>query len=152
MMRSLRTAPLSLVAIGALGLLWLMARDVRSEDNQPNPLEGAWKMIVQKNGDAPDYQKLPDGTEEIKYVTGGRFVWMVIQDHRITSAAGGKYTVDKDKYTETIEFSHGEGQASIVGKTFDFTWKLDGGIWLHVGTIKVNDQDLKIDEKWEKCK
>jgi hypothetical protein len=152
MMRSLRTAPLSLFAIGAIGLLWLMARDVRSQDNQPNPLEGAWKMIAQKNGEAPDYQKLPDGTQEIKYVTGGRFVWMVIQDHRITSAAGGKYTVDKDKYTESIEFTHGEGEASMVGKTFDFTWKLDGGIWLHIGTIKANDQDLKIDEKWEKCK
>ena len=152
MMRSLRTAPLSLVAIGALWVLWLMARDVRSQDNQPNPLEGAWKMIAQKNREAPDYQKLPDGTEEIKYVTGGRFVWMVIQDHRITSAAGGKYTVDKDKYTESIEFTHGEGQGSLVGNTFDFTWKLDGGIWLHVGTIKFNDQDVKIDEKWEKCK
>jgi hypothetical protein len=152
MMRGLRTAPLSLVAIGALGLLWLMARDVRSQDNQPNPLEGAWKMIVQKNGEATEYQKLPDGMEEIKYVTGGRFVWLVIQDHRITRAAGGKYTVDKGKYTESIEFSHGEGDASTVGKAFNFTWKLHGGIWLHVGTIKVNDQDVAIDEKWEKCK
>ena len=85
-------------------------------------------------------------------VTGGRFVWTVVQNGRIVSAAGGKYTVDKDKFTESIEYIHGDGIASFVGKTFDFTWKLDGDTWHKVGTIKVNDQDYKIDEKWERCK
>lgn len=28
---------------------------------------------------------------------------------------------------------------------------MDGKTWLHVGKIKVNDQDMKIDEKWERC-
>jgi hypothetical protein len=145
-----------MIALTAFALTVLPARNVRSQDDKggekPCPIEGAWKLIEQKNGEATEYQKLAEGTEEIKYVTGGRFIWTVVKEGRILSAAGGKYTVDKDKYTESIEYIHGEGQASLVGKTFDFTWKIDGSTWLHVGSIKVDGQELKIDEKWERCK
>jgi hypothetical protein len=156
MTRTGRTAGLGLVVLTAFALTVLPARDVRSQDDKrgdkPSPVEGAWKLVEQKNGEAQDYQKPPEGTEMIKYVTGGRFVWTVVKDGRILAAAGGKYTVDKDKYTESIEYIHGEGQASFVGKTFDFTWKVDGNTWLHVGAVKVEDRDFKIDEKWERCK
>ena len=156
MTRTFRMAGLGLAALTALALMVLPARNVRSQAEQrgdkPSPIEGAWRLVEQKNGDAQEYQKLPEGTEEIKYVTGGRFIWTVVKDGRIQAAAGGRYTVDKDKYTETIEYTHGEGQEALVGKTFDFTWKLDGNTWLHVGSIKVNNQDVKIDEKWERCK
>ena len=117
----------------------------------PCPLDGAWKLNEQKNGDATDYQKQAEGTEMIKYVTGGRFVWTVVQGGKIVAAAGGKYKVDKDKYSESIDYVYGEGQESLIGKTFDFTWKMDGKTWLHVGAVKVNNQDIKIDEKWERC-
>jgi hypothetical protein len=156
MARTFRTAGLGLMALSAFALTVLPARNVRSQDDKqggtPSPIEGAWKLVESKNGDAQDYQKPPEGTEMIKYVTGGRFVWTVVREARIIAAAGGKYTVAKNKYTESIEYVHGEGQASLVGKTFDFTWKVDGTTWLHVGTIKVDDRDLKIDEKWERCK
>jgi hypothetical protein len=117
-----------------------------------SPVEGAWKMVVQKNGEAQDYQKLPEGTEMIKYVANGRMLWTVTSEGKIVAAAGGKYTTDKDKYTESIDYVHGEGQAFLVGKTFNFTWKVDGNTWLHVGSLKVDDRDIKIDEKWERCK
>jgi len=152
MTRTFRTAKLSLMAMTAFALTVLPARDVRSQDDKPSPIEGAWKLAESKNGEAQAYQKPPEGTEMIKYVTGGRFVWTVVKEGRIIAAAGGKYTVDKNKYTESIEYVHGESAASLVGKTFDFTWKVDGTTWLHVGTIKVDDRDLKIDEKWEQCK
>ncbi len=128
----------------------------RSDDakplEKPSPLDGAWKQVSQKNGDAQDYQKPPAGTEMTIYVTDGRFVWTVVQDGRVVGAAGGKYKVEKDTYSESIEYVLGEGLASFVGNTFEFTWKLDGNTWHKVGTIKVNNQDYKIDEKWERCK
>jgi hypothetical protein len=152
MTRTYRSNALIVVCVTAFALTLAQARDVPSQDGKPGPLDGAWKLIEAKNGGAQEYQKLPEGTQEIKYVTGGRFIWIVFREGQITAAAGGKYTVEKDKYTEVIEYFVGDGQQSLVGKTFDFTWKLDGGTWLHVGVIKVNDQDLKIDEKWERCK
>jgi hypothetical protein len=137
-------------------LVLLPARGVRSanveRDDKPAPVEGAWKLTVSKNGDAQDYQKPPEGSQMIKYVVGGRFVWTIAREGKLELAAGGKYTVDGDKYTETIEYTHGEGQSALVGKTFDFTWKMDGGTWLHVGVLKLDGGDVKIDEKWERCK
>jgi hypothetical protein len=144
-----------LAALTAAAVAVLPARAVLSQvektDANSCPIEGAWKLIESKNGEAQEYQKAPEGQEMIKFVTGGRFIWIVAREGRISSAAGGKYKVDKDKYTESIEYIHGEGQASLVGKSFDFTWKMDGKTWLHVGVIKVDNQDLKIDEKWERC-
>ncbi len=151
MMRILRPARFSVVCLTASALTVLLARDLRSQETVPCPLEGAWKLVEQKNGDAQDYQKQAEGTEMIKYVTGGRFVWTVVQDGKIVRAMGGKYKVDKDKYSESIDYVYGEDE-SFVGKTFDFNWKIDGKTWLHVGTIQLNNEDIKIDEKWERCK
>lgn len=76
-----------------------------------------------------------------------------MKDGRVVAAAGGRYTVDKDKYTESIEYIYGQGvPETFVGSSFDFTWKVDGDTWHKVGTIQVNGQDCKIDEKWERCK
>jgi hypothetical protein len=143
------------LAFFALALTVLSAGTVRSQvekaDDKACPLDGAWKLVESKNGEAQEYQKPPEGSQMTKFVTGGRFIWVIVSEGRITAAAGGKYKVDKDKYTEIIEYCHGDGQVSLVGKTFDFTWKMDGKTWMHSGVIKVNDQDVKIDEKWERC-
>ena len=153
MTRTIRTAGHGLIALAALALIVLPAREVRSQGDKPSPLEGAWKQVEQKNGDAQEYQKFPEGMEMINLVTGGRFVWTVVSKGRVVSVAGGKYRVDGDKYTETIEYVSGQGvPESFVGSTFDFTCKVDGDTLHKVGTIQVNGQDYKIDEKWERCK
>jgi hypothetical protein len=152
MSRTVRTSGLVLVALATL-----TARAVRSDDapaaRKPNPIEGAWKHVEQKNGDAQDYSKLPEGVEMINCVTGGRFIWTIAQGGKVLAAVGGKYKIDKDKYTEIIEYAYGQGVPdSFVGSSFEFTGKVDGDTWHKVGTIKVNGQDYKIDEKWERCK
>ncbi len=150
MMPTLRPARFRLVCLTASALTVLLARDVRTQEAAQCPLEGAWRLVEQKNGDAQDYQKQAEGTEMIKYVTGGRFVWTIVTGGKVVAVMGGKYKIDKDKYSETIDYVYGEDE-SVIGKTFDFTWKMDGKTWLHVGMIKVNNQDIKIDEKWERC-
>jgi hypothetical protein len=156
MLPPLRTSGLTLLALTALAVAALPARLVRSADDapavKPGPLDGAWKLVESKNGDAQEYTKLPDGMEMTKFVTGGRFVWAVVREGKVVSAAGGKYAVDKDKYTETIDYTLGEGNDSLAGKTFEFTWKVENGTWLHVGVLKLDGQEVKIDEKWERCK
>ena len=78
MTRIFRTAGLGLIALAASALIVLPAREVRSQGDKPSPLEGAWKQVEQKNGDAQEYQKFPEGMEMIDLVTGGRFVWTVV--------------------------------------------------------------------------
>src|SRR4051794_13547396 len=152
----LRAVRSGLIALAvALSLTAVTALPTHGDDAKaaPNPIEGAWKEVEQKNGDAQEYQKPEDGTAFINCVTGGRFVWTVTKDGKLLASAGGKYRVEKDKYFEIIEFVHGAGvPESFVGSTFEFTGKVEGDTWHKVGTIKVNGQDFKIDEKWERCK
>ena len=97
--------------------------------------------------------KPPDGTVMTDCIVGGRFIWTVVQNGKVTAVAGGRYKVDKDKFTEIIEYVSGDGvPESFVGKSFEFTVKVDGDKMTKVGTIQVNGQDYKIDEKWERCK
>jgi hypothetical protein len=157
MTRTSRTVGLVLVALTAFASAALPAGAVRSDDaktaRKPDRFEGAWRQVEQKNGEAQDYQKPPEGVEMINCVTGGRFVWTVVQGGKVLAVAGGKYKADQDKYTEIIEYVQGEGvPASFAGSTFEFTGEVDGDTWHKVGTIQVNGQDYKIDEKWERCK
>jgi len=157
MTRLTRTVALGVLPVAALTLAIL--EPLVAFSNEPvavekaSPLDGAWQQIEQKNGNAQEYQKLPEGLVMTIYVTGGRFVWTAVKDGKIVAAAGGRYTVEKDKYTESIEYIHGDGiPETFVGSSFDFTWKVEGNTWYKVGVIKVNGQDYKIDEKWERCK
>ncbi len=122
-------------------------------DDKPNPIEGAWKEVEQKNGQAEEYVKPPEGTLMIDCIVGGRFIWTVTQEGKVIAVAGGRYKIDKDKFTEIIEYVSGAGvPESFVGKSFEFTITIDGDKMTKVGTIQVNNQDFKIDEKWERCK
>src|SRR3954449_4512656 len=102
MTRTLRLAAIGLVTLSAL------APTALAEDKAKS-VEGAWKQVEQKNGDAQEYQKFPEGIEMINLVTGGRFVWTVVSQGRVVSMAGGKYRVDGDKYSESLEFISGQG-------------------------------------------
>ncbi len=152
MTRTFRPAGVGLTVFGTFVLAFFLACEARSEEPKPTPVDGAWKLVERKIGGALDYEKLPESVQMTKYVTGGRYVWTVVRDGRVLSAAGGTYAVDGDKYTENVEYIHGQGQAPMVGKSFEFTWKIDGNTWHHKGVIKINNQDFNIDEKWERCK
>jgi hypothetical protein len=144
------------MASTAFALTFLLVRDARPQDDKrtdrPSPVEGAWKQVGRRSDNSQEYQKPSEEAEMIKYVTGGRWVWTIVKDGRVLAVLGGKYTVDKDNYNETIEYSLGENQASFVGNTSHFTWKVDGNTWFIVGSVKINDQEIKMDEKWERCK
>ena len=122
-------------------------------DDKANSVEGAWREVEQKNGDAQEYVKPPDGTVMTDLIVGGRFIWTIVTNGKVVGVAGGRYKTDKDKFSEIIEYVSGDGiPESFVGSTFEFTVKVDGEKMTKVGTIQVGGQDFKIDEKWERCK
>ncbi|HWE36986.1 MAG TPA: hypothetical protein VG406_10505 [Isosphaeraceae bacterium] len=146
MTRTIRRAGIGLMALAAFVL------SPRADD-KAKPVEGAWKQVEQKNGDAQDYVKPPDGVEMTDCIVGGRFIWTVVQNGKVVGVAGGRYKSEKDKFTEIIEYVSGPGvPESFVGNSFVFTVKVEGDTMTKVGTIKVNGQDFKIDEKWERHK
>jgi hypothetical protein len=146
MIRTIRMAAIGLMAFSALTL-------TARADDKTKSVEGAWRQVEQKNGDAQEYQKLPDATVMTDCIVGGRFIWTIVQNGKVVGVAGGRYKAEKDKFTEIIEYVSGQGvPESFVGSSFDFTVKLDGNTMTKVGTIQVGGQDYKIDEKWERCK
>jgi hypothetical protein len=142
------------IRVAVIGLMALSAPAVaaRAED-KTRSIEGAWTHVEQKNGTAQDYQKLPEGMVMTDVIAGGRFIWTVVQNGKVFALAGGRYKAEKDKFTEVIEYVSGPGvPESFVGSSFEFTIKMDGDTFTKVGTIQLNGQDYKIDEKWERCK
>jgi hypothetical protein len=138
--------------MAGIGVIVLSALAARADDKAVS-VEGAWRQIEQKNGAAQEYTKPTEGTVMTDYIVGGRFVWTVVRDGKVLASAGGRYKLEKDKFTEIIEYVSGDGvPESFVGSSFDFTLKMEGDSFTKVGTIQVNGQDYKIDEKWERCK
>src|SRR4051794_25883242 len=112
MNRTIRMAGIGLMALSAVVL------SARSDD-KPKSIEGAWRQVERKNGDAQEYTKVPDGTEMVDHIVGGRFVWTVVKDGKVQGLAGGRYKFDKDKFTEILEYVSGEGvPESFVGSSF----------------------------------
>ncbi|AGA24742.1 hypothetical protein [Singulisphaera acidiphila] len=146
MNRACRMAGIHLMAFSVLALTAL------AEDNTKS-IEGAWRQVEQKNGDAKEYQRFPAGTEMTTCIVGGRFIWTVDRGGKVLGVAGGRYQMKNDKWSETIDYVSGPGvPTSFVGSTFDFTVKVTGDTCTKVGTVQVNGQAYKIDEKWERCK
>jgi hypothetical protein len=138
--------------MAAIGLAALVALPARAEDKAKS-VEGAWRQVEHRNGDAKEYQKLPEGVEMTYLIVGGRFAWSIVQEGKILGLAGGRYKWEKGKFTEMIEFASGEAAPpSFVGSTFEFAVELDGDTMHRMGTIVVKGKDFKIDTKWERCK
>jgi hypothetical protein len=145
MNRIIRIALIGLTASFGLGM-------TAFADDKAKSVEGAWKQVEQKNGQAEEYQKVPDGTVMTELIVGGRFIWTIVQKGKVVGVAGGRCKTDKEKFTEIIEYVYGDGvPESFVGSSFDFTVKIDANKMTKVGTIQVGGQDFKIDEKWERC-
>ncbi len=99
-------------------------------------LRGSWVRI---DDEAPQGQT-------VKILTEERFAFGLHARNEII-AGGGRYVLDGDSYTETIEY---HWMPSLVGKTVVFDCDLDGDIWHHTGKIKTGGGVLVIDEVWER--
>jgi hypothetical protein len=112
-------------------------------------LDGAWRLVSAKDADG-QAREAPAGVEMTKLVVDGRFAWTVAQNGTAVSGAGGTYTVTDDAYTEKVTYGVTDNQQPLVGKTFTFTWKLEGGKWHHKGVLKTDAGEQIIDEVWER--
>jgi hypothetical protein len=114
----------------------------------PSPASavGTWKLVTAKaNGKAVD---VPAGTTVLKHVTPTDFVFVYYTTQGlITVAGGGRYTYDGTRYAESVEYGVGEGMAPYIGKTQQFTLRIEGARWYQSGT---ETDGTTVEEVWER--
>jgi hypothetical protein len=114
----------------------------------PSPASavGTWKLVSAKaNGKAVD---VPAGTTVLKHVTPTDFVFVYYTTQGlITVAGGGRYTYAGTRYAESVEYGVGEGMAPYIGKTQQFTLRIEGGRWYQSGT---ETDGTAVEEVWER--
>jgi hypothetical protein len=118
-----------IVLIGGFGLPLISTEtDLRFENG--DPIEGAWELMQIRGEDATDVS-----IRMVKIISGGHFVFAFFNDEnkQFYSAGGGKYTYEKGRYTEHIEFH--TINPNIIGKSIRFSAKIKDGKWYHTGEI-----------------
>jgi hypothetical protein len=112
----------------------------------PNRLVGTWELVSARYG-GQEF-KFPEGTTMLKHVTPSHFMWATYdKDGKVSRAAGGPYTVTRDKYEETPTYGVGADFDAIKGKAHSFKWKVEGTKWYHDGQL---NNGLTIEEVWQR--
>ena len=109
-------------------------------------LEGVWKITYGKIT-YPDTVVEVTDSRQVKILVGGRFAHGNQETDSTLTAGGGTYTYDGQTYTENIEYFT---IPSLVGQSVKFDIKLEDGKWSHSGTIRIDDEDIKLEEVWER--
>ena len=113
-----------------------------------NELEGTWEMVKQERvypDSTVDYSSQWDGPN-YKILNSTHFAWgRETQDGEDVLAGGGRYEYypQKEVYVEHIEYHSDPG---FVGQTIQFTARVDGDTWYHIGDVGA----YKLREVWKR--
>jgi hypothetical protein len=126
--------------------------DVRTGKPLSMPLAhcGTWRLVSYKYGDATEWSGLPEGQKRLKLITDTHFTWVAYEPSggKVSSMAGGTYTLAGEAYTETIDYA-GEGMTDYLGKKQSFTIHVEGDELRQSGQLS---DGTKIAEKWQRVK
>ena len=114
------------------------------------PHLGTWELASYKYGiNTPNFINAPKSTLRIKLITETHFTWVNADTAtgKIYSSAGGKYTLDGNKYTESIDY--GLGMDTYLGHKHTFNIKVEGDMFFLSGYLA---DSLKIEEIWQRVK
>ena len=111
---------------------------------------GTWQLASTKYGDAKDFSDYAKENRRLKLITATHFTWVDYdtKTKKISSSAGGPYSLRDSVYIETIEFV-GDDMETYLGKKQEFTIRIDGDKLYQSG--KLSD-GLKIEEVWQRAK
>ena len=111
---------------------------------------GTWELVSTKYGVDKDFSDYPKEQRRLKMITTTHFTWVDYDTatRKVSSSAGGHYSIQNGAYTETIEFV-GEGMERYLGKQQTFAIKIDGDKLSQSGQLS---DGLKIEEVWQRVK
>ena len=120
----------------------------RIDDGTPGALAGAWEITGRKrDGVMQDLSSRRDGPRKtMKILSGTRFQWIAfdVDKKKFIATGGGRYTTGKNGlYVEKIRYFSRD--ASRVGRSLSFDYKLFKGDWIHKGQ---NSRGEQIHEVW----
>ena len=133
--RFIRAAVFCLLALAIpMALFVLRAAEKPAPAAAPSQLArdmmGTW-VLVGKPGKVGE---APETGGRLKFRTGRH--WTMTQANPDTGLTvmhdGGTYTLDGDKYVETIEYAN-QSTANDIGKSFMFTVKVEGNTMTQIG-------------------
>jgi hypothetical protein len=133
--RIIRTAVLCVLALATpTALIVLRAADKPAAPAASSQLArdmmGTWVLV----GKPGNVREAPEAGGRLKFRTGRH--WTMTQASPDTGLIimhdGGTYTLDGDKYVETIEYAN-PSTANDIGKSFMFTVKVEGDTMTQIG-------------------
>ncbi len=139
-------------AFSGIAFFLLLAGSDRAKADNSHPgkseLLGTWELVSTRYGDAKDFTDYPGEPKRLKIINDTHFIWVEVTGMKTTGSAGGHYTLDGDKYVETIEFAM-PGMEPFVGKPQRFTVKVTGDKFFQSGELSTG---FKIEENWKRVR
>jgi hypothetical protein len=146
----MKRAYIGIVAV--LGVSVAVGLQAQQQPPKMNPKAhlGTWQLKSYKYGENQQaFTEFPPTERRIKLITETHFTWIGFNadTKKIRSSAGGKYTLDGNTYTESIDF--GLEMDTYLGQKHAFTIQVDGDRFTLSGSLADN---LKIEEVWQRVK
>ena len=133
-----------------LVLVFLLSNTTSAQEKK-NPIEGTWEMISAKASmlDTTFLYPVTDYSRQIKMISRTHFVCIYQDTSRKDEYgfAGGKYTLDGDKYTEHIEMSK---PPDMIGESGTFTMKVEDDTFIQSGTVSLKSFDVETYEVYKR--
>jgi hypothetical protein len=111
------------------------------------PLDGAWEFVSARytNAAGKTSEHSAADIRSLKVLADGRFSFITVKnDGTFIRAAGGRYTISNDQYSEIVEQTSGSPELG----TYAFTWHVDGDRWHNTGS----HQGIQFDEVWRRVR
>lgn len=113
-----------------------------------HPLQGNWEMVSGRftNPEGQVTEFAAPQFRALKVIGPERFVFITTrEDGTFVRAAGGRYTVQGNRYTEHIDQTSG---VPMRGDSYEFDWRVEGDTWYHNGSHHAG----KIEEIWRRVR
>lgn len=127
------------IVLAVVFLAWSQTTTVHGMKNQ---LDGTWELV--------SGQPLPEGTRDIKIISGRHFIFVAYdaETGKPRYTGGGTYTLMGTSYTEHIDFMSDEISAGMIGKDQSFTVKVDANTFTQTGVLS---SGKNLSEVWKRA-
>jgi hypothetical protein len=137
-------------AVLLIAILILSAGTTLNTKKNDVSVQGTWQLVSTKYGPtASGFTDFPESLRRIKVINESHFIWVQYDtlSRRVSSSAGGSYSITGNTYTESLDF--GLAMDSYLKKNHTYTVKVEGDIFFLSGLLA---PDYKIEEIWKKVK